>query len=167
MSNLECIKKPRHNLANKGLYNQSYGFSSSRSLHICPAYKRKLLVGVLPLQAAWFSMGSTLMSTVLLKTVNLYLEGFHLEVANRKLNESESHSVISKLCNYTVHGILQARILEWLASSLLQGIFPTQRSNPGLQHCRKIYQLSPRVSQMGSKKKGILLYRFLSVKYFA
>jgi len=27
--------------------------------------------------------------------------------------------------------------------SLLQGIFPTQRSNPGLPHCRQIpYQLS-------------------------
>ena len=51
------------------------------------------------------------------------------------------------LCNpmdYTVHGILQARVLEWVAScSLLQGIFPTQGSNPGLLHCRRIlYQLS-------------------------
>ena len=46
---------------------------------------------------------------------------------------------------YTVHGILQARILEWVA--LLQGIFPTQGSNP---HCRRIlyqlsYQGSPRI----------------------
>ena len=50
------------------------------------------------------------------------------------------------LCNpmdYTVHGILQARILEWVSLSLLQGIFPTQASNPGLPHCRLIlYQLS-------------------------
>ena len=50
------------------------------------------------------------------------------------------------LCNpmdYTVHAILQARILEWGSLSLLQGIFPTQRSNPGLLHCRQIlYQLS-------------------------
>ena len=39
--------------------------------------------------------------------------------------------------DYTVHGILQARILEWVA-------FPFSRgSNPGLQHCRWIlYQLS-------------------------
>ena len=44
--------------------------------------------------------------------------------------------------DYTVHGILQARILEWVAFSLLQGIFPTQESNPGLPHCRRIlYQL--------------------------
>ena len=44
-------------------------------------------------------------------------------------------------CNpvdYIVHGILQARIL-----SLLQVIFPAQRSNPGLPHRRHIlYQLS-------------------------
>ena len=79
--------------------------------------------------------------------------------------------------DYTVHGILQARILEWVAFpfsrgssqprdqtqvshiagrfftswatgkpkntgvgslSLLQGVFPTQESNWGLQHCRQI-----------------------------
>ena len=50
------------------------------------------------------------------------------------------------LCNpmdYTVPGVLQARILEWVSLSLLQGIFPTQGQNPGLPHCRWIlYQLS-------------------------
>ena len=46
--------------------------------------------------------------------------------------------------DYTVHGILRARILEWVAFLyLLQGIFPTQGLNPGLPHCRRIlYQLS-------------------------
>ena len=35
-----------------------------------------------------------------------------------------------------VHGILQARILDGVHShSFLQGIFPTQGSNPGLLHC--------------------------------
>ena len=33
------------------------------------------------------------------------------------------------------HGILQARILEWIASPFSRGIFPTQGSNPGLPHC--------------------------------
>ena len=38
----------------------------------------------------------------------------------------------------TVHGILQARILEWVAIP-----FPTQGLNPGLLHCRQIlYHLS-------------------------
>ena len=34
----------------------------------------------------------------------------------------------------SVHGILQARILEWVATSL-QGIFPTRGLNLGLLHC--------------------------------
>ena len=99
------------------------------------------------------------------------------------------------LCNpmdYTVHGILQARILEWVAFpfsgdlsnpgieprsptlqvdslpaeppgkpkntgvgslSVLQRIFPTQESNQGLLHCRRIlYQLS---YQGTPKRKGL------------
>ena len=49
--------------------------------------------------------------------------------------------------DYTVLGILQARILEWVAFGfcllLLQGIFPTQGSNPGIPHCKWIlYKLS-------------------------
>ena len=31
-----------------------------------------------------------------------------------------------------MHGILQARILEWAAVPSSRGIFPTQGSNPGL-----------------------------------
>ena len=38
----------------------------------------------------------------------------------------------------SIHGILQARILRVGCHSLLQGIFPTQESNPGLAHCRQI-----------------------------
>jgi len=44
---------------------------------------------------------------------------------------------------FTVHRILQAKILEWVANSLLQGMFPMQGSNPGLPLSRQIlYQLS-------------------------
>ena len=57
---------------------------------------------------------------------------------------------ITQLClilcdpmDYTVHRILQARILEWVAFPFSGGIFPTQGSNPGHLHCRQIlYQLS-------------------------
>ena len=38
----------------------------------------------------------------------------------------------------SVHGILQAGILEWAEDSLLQGIFSIHGSNPGLLHCRQI-----------------------------
>ena len=55
--------------------------------------------------------------------------------------ESESHSVVSSSLqpmDYTVHGILRARILEWVASPFSKGIFPIQGSNPGLPHGRQI-----------------------------
>ena len=35
--------------------------------------------------------------------------------------ESEGHSVMSNPMDYTVHGILQARILEWVAFSFSRG----------------------------------------------
>ena len=45
--------------------------------------------------------------------------------------------------DYAVLGILQAQNSGFGSLSLLQGIFPTQGSNPGLLHCRWIlYQLS-------------------------
>ena len=64
--------------------------------------------------------------------------------------ESESCSVMSD--SFRTHGLYS----PWNSpghntgagsSSLLQGIFPTQGSNPGLPHCRQIlYQLSPQGS---------------------
>ena len=50
-------------------------------------------------------------------------------------------------------GILQARILEWVAMFLLQGIFLSQGSNPGLLHCRQIHYC---LSHQGSLKAIIL-----------
>ena len=45
----------------------------------------------------------------------------------------------------SVHGILQARTLEWVAHSFLQEILPTQGLNLGLLHCGQIlYHLSHR-----------------------
>ena len=42
-----------------------------------------------------------------------------------------------------IHGIFQARVLEWVAISFSRGIFLTQGSNPGFLHCRQIlYHLS-------------------------
>ena len=68
-----------------------------------------------------------------------------------KVKVTQSCLTLCDPMDYTVHGILQARILEWVAFPfLLQGIFPTQGSNPGLQHCGHIlyqlsYQGSPRI----------------------
>ena len=64
----------------------------------------------------------------------------------------------------SVHGILQARMLEWVCPwnspgkntgvgcySLLQGIFLTQGSNLGLPHCRQIFY---HLSHLGSPLRG-------------
>ena len=69
--------------------------------------------------------------------------------------------------DYTVHGILQARILELGSLSLLQGIFPTQGLNLGLLHCRRIlyqlsYQGSPRYSYRHiCRQNGNILHIFV------
>ena len=54
----------------------------------------------------------------------------------------------------SVNGILQARMLEWVAISfLLQGIFLTQGWNPGLLHCRWIlYHLNHRESPVPTQQ---------------
>ena len=97
------------------------------------------------------------------------------------LKVTQSCPTLCDPTDYTVHGILQARILQWVAFpfsrgssqprdqtqestlpaepqgkpkntgvgslSLLQGIFPTQGSNPGVPHCRwMLYQLSQKGS---------------------
>ena len=73
-------------------------------------------------------------------------------------SESENHSVMSD--SLQPHGLYSpwnspGQNTEVGSLSLLQGIFPTQGSNPGLPHCRQIlYQLShkgsPRILRVGS-----------------
>ena len=54
-----------------------------------------------------------------------------------KVKVAQSYLILCDPINYTVHGILQARILEWIA-------FPfSRRSSQGFPHCRWIlYQMS-------------------------
>ena len=61
-----------------------------------------------------------------------------------KVKVTQSCLTLCDPMDFTDRGILQVRILEWVGGlSFLQGIFPTQGSNPGLLHCRWIlYQLS-------------------------
>ena len=59
------------------------------------------------------------------------------------MKDAQSCLTLCDPMDYTVPGVLQARILECVSLFLLQGIFPTQEQNPGLPHCRQIlYQLS-------------------------
>ena len=71
------------------------------------------------------------------------------QTQEKKLEVALSYPTLCESMDYIVHGILQARMLEWVACSLLQGIFLSQESNWGLLHCRQIlyqlnYQGSPR-----------------------
>ena len=62
------------------------------------------------------------------------------------------------LLGSSVHGNLQARILEWVAIPFSRGIFPTQGSNPDLLHCRQIlYHLN----HQGSPELLIHTYKCL------
>ena len=63
--------------------------------------------------------------------------------AKIKVKVTQSCPTLSDPMDYRVQGVLQARILEWVAFSLLQRIFPTQESIWGPLNCRWIlYQLS-------------------------
>ena len=58
-----------------------------------------------------------------------------------------------------VHGIFQARILEWVAISLFQGILPTQGLSLHLFHCKQIffYPLNHQGSTTSSFSKELLV----------
>ena len=53
----------------------------------------------------------------------------------------------SSLLVFSIHGILQARMLEWIAISFSQGIFSAQGLNQTLPHCRQVLYC---LSQQGS-----------------
>ena len=59
----------------------------------------------------------------------------------------------SSLPSSSVHGTLQARILEWVAMPSSRGVFPAQGLNPSLLHCRQI--LYP-LSHLGSPSTPIM-----------
>ena len=64
-------------------------------------------------------------------------------VVKVKVKVAQSCPTLCNPMDYTVHPILWARILEWVANSLLQGIFSTEGLNQGLPYCKQIlYQLS-------------------------
>ena len=60
-----------------------------------------------------------------------------------KVNVAQSCPTLCDPMDYTVHGILQARMLEWVAFPFSRGSSQPRDGNPGLPHCRGIlYQLS-------------------------
>src|SRR5574339_221269 len=75
-----------------------------------------------------------------------------------KNSKSESHSVVSdSLQPYGLYSPWNSpgQNTGVGSLSLLQGIFPTQRSNPGLMHCRQIlYQLSHKTAVFSHNSGG-------------
>ena len=60
------------------------------------------------------------------------------------------------------HGIILARILDWVAIPSSRGIFPTQWFNLGLQNCRQIlYHLSHQARSVIKNRAVLLLMNFM------
>ena len=65
-------------------------------------------------------------------------------------------------CSSSVHGDSSGKNTGMVCHTLLQGgVFPTQGSNPGLLHCRRILHLS----HQGSLGKYALVSKILSQRY--
>ena len=56
----------------------------------------------------------------------------------REVKVTQSCLTLCDPMDYTFQGILQAKMLEWVAVHISRGIFPTQGSNSGLPHYRWI-----------------------------
>ena len=89
--------------------------------------------------------------------LKLKLQSFGYLVRRKSKSESEVAQSFLTLCDpmdcslpcSSVHGIFQARILEWVALSFSR-VFSTQGLNLGLLHCRQIlYYLSHQINKCG------------------
>jgi len=74
-----------------------------------------------------FSLWSLDFYVLIFMECSFYLICVHFKV---KVKVSQSCLTLCDPMDYIVHGILQARILEWVAFPFSKGIFPTQGSNP-------------------------------------
>ena len=109
-------------------------------------------------EGAWESFGRRQMANIENTCLSAYWAkgnkaaevGFILKTDKGSLVKSDSHSVVSN--SLQPHGLYSPwnspdQNIGVGSLSLLQGIFPTQGSNPGLPHCRLIlYPLSHRGS---------------------
>ena len=96
---------------------------------------------VLPLKKC--SQGELIYNVVLASGVEHSESVIHIHTKRSEVKVPQSCPTLCNSMDYTVHGILQVRMLEWVAFPLLQGTFPTQGLNPGLLHRRQIlYHMS-------------------------
>ena len=82
-----------------------------------------------------------------------------------KVKESENHSACPTLCDpmaYTVHGILQARMLEWVA-------FPSPEDlpNPGIESRSPTFQADSLPAEpQGKPRQTVVLITMVTVLHF-
>ena len=88
---------------------------------------------------------------LLLRTVYRWV--YWVDIKEMKVKVSQSCPTLCDPMDYTVHGILQARILERVAFPFSRGSSQPRRSNPGLLHCRQISL--PAESQGKPKNTGV------------
>ena len=145
----EHIKKQRHHFAYKGPYNQRYGFSS----HIW--------MWELDDKKGWAPKNWCFQTVVLKKTLESPLDSKEIQPVTPKGSES---------CSVMSDSLWPHRLYSpWNSPgqntgvgnlSLLQEIFPTQGSSPGLLHCRQILildvylKVAKRVNLKSSYHKG-------------
>ena len=128
------ITKQRYYFADESPSSQGYGFSSGH-------------VGMweLDYQESWVMKNWCFWTVVLEKTLESPLDCKEIKIANPE-GVSESHSVVFDcLWSLSLYSPWNSpgQNTELGSLSLLQGIFPTQGSNPGILSCRWIlYQLS-------------------------
>ena len=68
---------------------------------------------------------------------------YRYEKVKVKMKVTQSCLTLCDSLDYTVHGLLQARILNWVAFPFSKGSSQPRDWTPGLPHCRRIlYQLS-------------------------
>ena len=76
-----------------------------------------------------------------------------------KVKVTQSCLTLCDLMDCTVHGILQARKLEWIASPLLQGDLPNQLSHQGRPEYWVVISFSRGSSQPRDRTPHLLLGR--------
>ena len=86
----------------------------------------------------------------------LYVCHFSCE-SEVKVKVGQSRLTLCDPMDYTAHGVLQARILEWVAFPFSRGIFPTQGLNPGIPHCGQI------LSQLSHKGGPVIFLTYCQI----
>ena len=90
-------------------------------------------------------MSKYVYSTWILPCLQTHIFSHLLKV---KVKVAQSSLTLCDPVDDTVHGILQARILEWIAFPFSRGSSQPRDQNPGLLHCRILYHMSHKGSPL-------------------